>query len=264
MPDFDIMTKVVRSVCMIKFALVASGSKGNCCIVKNNESSIIIDCGSTKRYLTQSFERLQYNHNDSDALFITHAHSDHVAQLKMFQNIPVYSKASLDIPKLHLLEDLSEVFLPSLHIQEIPLSHDSGTCSGYIVTSHTQKLVYITDTGYIKDAYYSLLSNADYYIFESNHDVEMLMKTNRPYFTKQRIISDEGHLCNEDSAYILSQLVGENTKEIVLAHLSEEGNHPALAYNVLHEVFQKQSVSLDAIKVRCAKQFEIVIGGERF
>ena len=62
-------------------------------------------------------------------------------------------------------------------------------------------------------------------MFESNHNIEMLMQTARPVFVKQRIINDMGHLCNEDSAYVLSQVIGDKTKEIVLAHISQEGNH---------------------------------------
>lgn len=247
---------------MLKYALLASGSKGNCCLIRDENTNIIIDCGSTKKYLTSCFERLQYDHLKSDALFITHTHSDHIAQTKMFKSIPTYCKTDIGVDLMNIISDYECIEVNSLKVQEIPLSHDSGSCSGYVITSNEQKLVYITDTGYIKEEVYEYLKNADYYIFESNHDVEMLMATNRPMFTKQRIISDMGHLCNEDCANILAKLIGENTKEIVLAHLSEQGNTLQKAKEVLLEVLHYHQIDTKNIRIVSAPQFEIVKGGE--
>ncbi len=248
---------------MLKYALLASGSKGNCCLIRDENTNIIIDCGTTKKYLTQCFERLSYDYLNSDALFITHTHSDHVAQTKMFDSIPTYSKSEIMTNHLYVLEDEEIITVNTLEVKEVPLSHDSGSCSGYIVKSNEQKLVYVTDTGYIKDEILDSLKNADYYIFESNHDVEMLMNTNRPMFTKQRIISDEGHLCNEDCANILAKLIGENTKEIVLAHISEQGNTMEKAKQVLLETLAYYQVDTSKLKIVSAPQFEIVLGGEK-
>ncbi len=245
----------------MKFALLASGSKGNCCVIRDDNSSIIIDCGATKKYLQECFERLQYDYLKSDALFITHTHKDHVSQLKMFDSIATYSKSELMTNYFTPLKNFDEVHVNTLKVTEIPLSHDAESTSGFMVENEDTKLVYITDTGYIKEEYINVLQNADYYIFESNHDVEMLMQTKRPMFVKQRILGDKGHLCNEDSAEILAQLVGENTKEIVLAHISEEGNHHLKAKQVLEEVLLKKEVAYQNIKITPAPQFDIVIGG---
>lgn len=246
---------------MIKFALLASGSKGNCCIIKDENSSIIIDCGSTKKYLTQSFQKLQYDYKKSDALFVTHTHSDHISQLKMFEDIPTYARCTLNTENFNTLLPFSKTQINSLTIQEIPLSHDSDICSGYVISNATHKLVYITDTGYVKEEYFEYLKNADYYIFESNHDIELLMKTRRPMYVKQRIVGDEGHLCNEDSAEIISKLIGEKTKEIILAHISEEGNTREKALMVLENALSKIELNTDHIRKVAAPQFQIVIGG---
>lgn len=246
---------------MMKFALLASGSKGNCCIIKDETSNIIIDCGSTKKYLSESFQRLRYDHTKADALFITHTHSDHISQLKMFTDVPTYARCTLETEQLHCMEPFEKVQINTLTIQEIPLSHDSHTCSGYIISNDTHKLVYITDTGYLKEEYFEMLQNADYYIFESNHDVELLMQTRRPMYVKQRIVGDEGHLCNEDSAEILAKLIGENTKEIILAHISEEGNTKEKALLVLEETLKRKNMETAHIRKVAAPQFQIVIGG---
>lgn len=243
---------------MLKFALVASGSKGNCCIIKNEQTSIVIDCGSTKTHLSQSFSQLQYDHQTCDALFITHSHSDHISQLKMFDNIATYAKCELDTPRFTKLASLSKTRIGNMNIHEIPLSHDAENTSGFIIEDEHSKIVYITDTGYIKEEYYPLLQGADYYIFESNHDIEMLMATRRPMYVKQRIIGDVGHLCNEDSAYVLNQLVTSKTKEIVLAHLSEEGNSKQKAYAVLKEQLKNNEVVSDTLRIVCASQFGTV------
>ena len=89
------------------------------------------------------------------------------------------------------------------------MSHDCENTVGYLIECGNEKLVYVTDTGYIKKEVKDYLKDADYYIFESNHDIEMLMQTKRPVYVKQRIINDYGHLCNEDSAHILSEVISE-------------------------------------------------------
>lgn len=244
---------------MLKFALLASGSKGNCCVVQNQESSIVIDCGSTKKHLLASFEKIGYDYHQSDALFVTHTHKDHIAQLKMFDDVKTYAKCDLDTNHFKKLAPFEEVCINTLSIKEIPLSHDANETSGYRIESGNEVLVYITDTGYVKEEYVPLLQNADYYIFESNHDVELLMQTNRPMYVKQRIIGDKGHLCNEDSASFLAMLVGDNTKEIVLAHISEEGNTKEKAVSVLKTTLQENQIDYRHIKIRAAGQFEILL-----
>jgi phosphoribosyl 1,2-cyclic phosphodiesterase len=95
-----------------------------------------------------------------------------------------------------------------------------------VIENGNQKLVYMTDTGYISQANMAYMKNADYYVIESNHNVRMLLQTDRTFTLIQRILGDTGHLSNEDSAMYLTELVGDKTKEIFLAHLSEEANAP--------------------------------------
>ena len=96
---------------------------------------------------------------------------------------------------------------------------------------------------------------------ESNHDPEMLLNTRRPKGIKNRILSDYGHLSNEDCGYALLQCINEDTKEIVLAHISEEANTRELAYNSLIDLFDRKGIDYQDIKIKAAKQFEIIKGG---
>ena len=90
-----------------------------------------------------------------------------------------------------------------------------------------ESLVYITDTGVLLNDT-PTNKKSTYLIIESNHDIKMLLKTERTYELKTCIMSDIGHLCNEDSAIAAISIIGKDTKEIVLAHLSEEANTPKL------------------------------------
>lgn len=241
----------------MKFSLLASGSKGNCCVVRHGDSQIVIDCGSTKKYLKQSFEELQIDYEQSDALLITHTHQDHISQLKMFQNIQTY--AAQDVVNNHVqhITAFDKITCKDFSITVLPMSHDCENTVGYLIECDEGKMVYVTDTGYIKNEVKPYLVNADYYVFESNHDIEMLMQTNRPVYIKQRIINDNGHLCNDDCANVLSEIIGDKTKEIVLAHISQEGNTRQMAYETTLSTLQRKGVYRSDLQVYPAQQYGI-------
>ena len=158
------------------------------------------------------------------------------------------------------------LFRSNMKVTTIPLSHDAERTVGFVFQTYNEKLVYITDTGYINTSHISLLYDADYIIIESNHDTEMLMKCNRPYFIKSRISSDYGHLNNEDCAYTLEAIVTSNTKEIILAHISQDANtyEKALSVNVNHLLKTKKEDLNKNLRMVAAQQFEIVSGGLRY
>jgi len=245
------------------YSVLASGSKGNCSVIQLGETRIVIDCGSTKKHLTHSFHNIEVDYSQVDGLLITHSHSDHISQIKMFKEAAVYAPFEIESrPDMIQVTPYQSFMIKDVEILPLPLSHDSGSTVGYVITHNNEKLVYMTDTGYVRSQDYRFIEGADYYIFESNHDPELLMATFRPVYIKHRILSDNGHLCNEDSALILSRVISDNTKEIVLAHLSEEANTELLARTTLMEKLYKTHPSYSStISIRCAKQFELLVGG---
>lgn len=248
----------------MKFALLASGSKGNCCLVKHKDTKIMIDCGTTGKYLKTSFEKLRYDPLATDALLVTHTHKDHVSQMKLFDRLPTYAASPLVTDRLTTVTPYDMLHINDLKITVLPMSHDCEGTVGFAIESEDEKMVYITDTGYIKEEVKAYIQDADYYVFESNHDVEMLMQTNRPVYIKQRIINDYGHLCNEDSANILSEIICEKkTKEIVLAHISQEGNSREKALKTLQKTLCRKQVNYEHMKLFAADQFSIYIGGKK-
>jgi len=236
--------------------VLCSGSKGNSCLVTSGSARLLIDCGSTKRYLTQALAQVDVKPEDLMAVLITHSHSDHISQLKMVQDLPLFSCCDLkEGQKKHRIMPGDWFILGPFKITVVGLSHDSpGGGVGYVIDDGISRLVYVTDTGFVPNAARELLLGADAYVFESNHDVATLMATNRPMYLKQRILSDSGHLNNEDSAQCLSQIVTGNTKHVILAHLSDEANTPEMALDAFHDGFQKRGLNDSAIDVQCAKQ----------
>lgn len=245
----------------MKFALLASGSKGNCCLIKHKDTNIVIDCGTTRKYLKGCFERVKYDPLQSDAILITHTHSDHVSQMKLFDPIQTYATQDIATNHLHNISPFDQFEVKDFRITVLPMSHDCEGTVGYVIESEDEKMVYVTDTGYIKEEVKEYIKDADYYVFESNHDIEMLMQTNRPIFLKQRIINDYGHLCNDDCANIVTSVMGTNTKEIVLAHISQEGNTRDMALTTFKNHLHKKQLDRDDLTVFPADQFSIYIGG---
>ena len=245
----------------MRIDLLCSGSKGNCCLVRSQSAQILIDCGCTKKYLLSSLAQVGARLEDTDALLVSHSHSDHIKGLKFCSSVPIYSYCDLSGCAKEDLQPFDRLQIKDLSILIIPLSHDAGNTIGFVIESATEKLVYVTDTGYIANSNKPYLKGATYYIFESNHDVEMLMSTSRPPYLKQRILSPLGHLNNEESASNLADLVDANTKEIVLAHLSQEANTHELALQTLYSTFSRKKPSVVGIEVRAAEQFKILTIG---
>lgn len=156
----------------MKFALLASGSKGNCCLIKHKDTKLVIDCGTTRKYLKSCFEQISYDPMQSNALLITHTHSDHIAQMKLFDPIPTYATQDIATSHLHGIRPYDRFELQDFRITVLPMSHDCEGTVGYVIETEDEKMVYVTDTGYIKDEVKEYIRNADYYVFESNHDIE--------------------------------------------------------------------------------------------
>ena len=110
---------------------------------------------------------------------------------------------------------------------------------------NNKQFVILTDTGYVNDRMRGMLRNADAYLMESNHDVSMLRMGKYPWSLKQRILSDKGHLSNEDGALALTDMIGDKTKRIYLGHLSKENNMKAIAHETVKEVLIRKDMGVD-------------------
>lgn len=247
----------------MKIHVIESGSKGNATLIENDGRILLIDMGVSLSSLKEALEKLNKNIYDIDCLLLTHSHSDHTKGIRYLPPLPIYcTKNSYDSSNINEIKPYEPFVLNGVEILPILASHDgTGDCVGYILNNKRNKVVYLTDTGYVPEETLKLMKNADYYVIESNHNLKMLYQTNRPAELKARITGDFGHLSNEDSACYMVELVGDNTKEIILAHLSEEANSPEVALKAYEKKFKKFHISLDKVKIKCASQHKMVEGG---
>lgn len=245
----------------MKVSILSSGSKGNTTFIETKTSKILIDIGNTSKYVKEKLEGFGVDPASLDAILITHTHVDHVKGLKTFEHkyhIPVYLTRTMS-KSLGYLDncvyiDSDEFDIKDMRINAIKTSHDAADSRGYIISSGGKSIVYITDTGYINEKYFKMLSNHNAYIMESNHDIEMLSCSSYPFNLRQRILSDKGHLSNYDSSKYLSAFIGNKTNYIFLAHLSEENNTEKIAYETLVNKLNDVNKSINTIIV--AKQNE--------
>lgn len=254
----------------MKIKILASGSKGNCTFVQCGAFKFLIDVGITYSQIKNLLSEIEISIEEIDGIFITHSHKDHIkgldAFLKKSKNVIIYTISevyldlikSLNIHKWVKIEESKNI--EGTVVEAIRTSHDVPSCA-YIFNYSGNELVYITDTGYLNRKFYPKLSNKQVYIIEANHDEKMLMEGTYPYILKQRIISDKGHLSNGTTGKILKKIVGNKTKYIFLAHISEHNNTKDLAlqqvskelvetkFNLENIIVTDQFVSLEMIEV---------------
>lgn len=249
----------------MKIITLASGSKGNTSYIEVGNTRFLIDIGITYRHLLERLEEIGKSIDDIDALLITHTHSDHIKGLKVFvkhNNVPVYIreemykelKEILPKEKIELYSD--KMYLMDVTIDLVHTSHDAPGSVGFLINN---SLVYITDTGYINEKYYDLLSNREIYYIESNHDEQMLLTGPYPHYLKQRILSDKGHLSNGATASYLEKFIGSNTKYIILAHISETNNTKELALETTKEALAKTAYSPKIVVASQEELGEVVV-----
>lgn len=247
----------------MNFSVLASGSKGNSSFIETNKTRILVDLGITSGNAEKKLKSLNIEPSSINAIVLTHTHVDHINGIKVFikkYNPIIYltSKMYNEISKIITIENyqiITDNFaISDLQVTVFKTSHDTDDSNGYVFEAYGKSIVYITDTGYINKKYFPILSNKNYYIMESNHDVELLMNGSYPYYLKQRIIGDKGHLSNKDSSYYLSKFIGNDTKGVVLIHLSEENNDEELALSTLKKTLKKSDKSIE--KLIIAKQKE--------
>lgn len=248
----------------MKVCVLSSGSKGNSTLVITDKVKILIDLGTTTSYVEAALNNLNVDVIEISHILITHSHVDHIKGLKVF--IKRYN------PVILVTEDMKNVLekelgnfryeyyedkkaiIGDLTVNVIKTSHDAEESIGFVLTNNNSSMVYITDTGYINQKYFKILSNNNLYVLESNHDIKMLMDGPYPYYLKQRVQGDKGHLSNKQASDYLCKFIGDNTRKIVFAHISEHNNSYEKVIETFNEELSKNDMKFDDVLI--AKQNE--------
>ncbi len=244
-----------------------SGSKGNSVLIESEKAKILIDAGKSARALCSALIEAGVGIDEIDAIFITHEHRDHISALEVLlkhHKIPLHIvEASAN--KLHFRGEsvydglicthtpIFTVEIGDMVVKSFPTPHDSEYSVGYTIEIGDKTIGYATDIGYVTSEIKSALTGCESVVIECNHDEEMLMNGSYTYDLKLRIRSNRGHLSNTDCAAFVSDLCFIGTKNVLLAHLSEENNDPTLAFD---EVFC--AIGDDSVNLKVAKQNETV------
>ncbi|MQW23936.1 MULTISPECIES: MBL fold metallo-hydrolase [unclassified Lactococcus] len=241
-----------------KYSILASGSTGNSFYLETPQKKIIVDAGLSGKKIESLMSEIGRDIHDVDALLITHEHSDHIKGIGVLARkygLDVYANeqtwSEIDSKNMvgkiadeqkHIFEMGKTITFGDLDIESFGVSHDAIAPQFYRFMKDHKSFVLLTDTGYVSDRMRGVIENADAYLMESNHEVEMLRNGPYPWSTKQRILSDRGHLSNEDGAAAAFDVLGNQTKRIFLGHLSLHNNIKELAHMTMDGYLQQHDV----------------------
>lgn len=229
---------------MNRLATLFSSSSGNCTLVCNNDTNILIDAGVSASRIVASLKEFNLDICEIDGIVITHEHTDHikaVGALSRKFNIPVYaneptmSELIASVGDLHdrnirIIQSGKNFDIRSMGITPFSIPHDAKAPMGYTIDLGDSRVSVATDTGHITKSMLVNMSKSDAVLIESNHDENMVKNGKYPYALKKRILSDNGHLSNDNAAWLATQLAMWGTKKIILGHLSDNNNIPEIAY----------------------------------
>ena len=217
---------------------LASGSKGNCLLACCGQTYILIDAGISARRITRSLGDLGVSPEELSAVFVTHGHSDHIAGLRVLSKrlrCPIRATRQTGwalqrrFPELNVEEVREEERVGELCVECFPTPHDAPGSVGYRVTGDGMRFVLCTDLGHITEPVRRAVAGCNLLVCETNHDEDWVRTGPYPYYLKQRILGNYGHLSNEAGAELAAFAVESGTRAVILAHLSQTNNTPVRA-----------------------------------
>ena len=233
----------------MRMCSIASGSSGNCIYVGSGNTHLLVDTGISKKRIEEGLKKLEIKGEEIDGVLITHEHSDHIQGLGVLSRryeLPIYAtkgtiegiSACASIGKMpeglfHTVRADEPFVLGDIEVKPFSISHDACEPTGYRFECGGKSVAVATDLGKYDEYTVSNLSGLDAVLLEANHDIHMLEVGGYPYYLKQRILGDKGHLSNELSGRLLCDILHDNLKRIILGHLSKENNYARLAYETV-------------------------------
>lgn len=230
------------------FCSIASGSSGNCIFAGTDDTGILIDAGISGKRIEQGLNSIGRKSAEMKGILVTHEHSDHIKGLGVLArkyHIPIYAtpgtireikRSGLGKIEEELYQEIhaDEPFcLGDLTVEPFEISHDAAEPVAYRIGDGKKTVGVVTDLGVYTDYTVRHLQGLDAVLLEANHDVNMLQVGTYPYYLKQRILGNRGHLSNENAGRLLCEILNDRLQGIFLGHLSKENNYEALAYETV-------------------------------
>ena len=255
---------------MVNFTSLISGSSGNATFISDGHTHILTDCGMSGARLKDALKKIGITPESLSAVLITHEHIDHVRGIGVIARrygLPVYATektlSALDCGPINenllcAIKPDEDFEIGSIGIRPFSIPHDAADPVGYNYFAENEKYSLATDIGHMNQYIFDHLTGSKAVLLESNHDVEMLQFGSYPYPLKRRILSDVGHLSNENAAKCALALVKNGTERIALGHLSQENNRPEIALLETHNTLTQAGVKVgDDVMLTVAKRFEV-------
>lgn len=252
--------------------LFASGSSGNCSLVSFGDTHILIDAGISARKITAGLQHWGLTGKDLTACLITHSHSDHISGLKTLSRqleFPIYATSPVSRQLCYRLplEDRICTFQPGeafslggISVLPIPTCHDTPGSVGFRFTAMTGKTAAIvTDLGVVTAEVEAGVRGAEVALIECNHDLDCLHHGPYSYALQARVAGPEGHLCNEDGARLCALCAQSGAHSLILGHLSQQNNSPALALAAVQAALGEHSTAKISVAPVCCDgvRFEV-------
>ncbi len=240
----------------MRFASLGSGSKGNATLLETDQSCLLIDCGFTIKETERRMARLGRSPSDLSGILVTHEHSDHikgVMPLARKYRLPVYCSFGTaeygDIRSSELWRHLSldeSRDIAGIDVTPVAVPHDAREPCQFVFRHGQRCFGLLTDLGSITPYVREHYRDCDALLLECNHDVPMLQAGPYPPTLKRRVGGDWGHLNNSQAASLLETSCVERLQHIVMAHLSEKNNTPALARAEVEPMLARSEALLSA------------------
>ncbi len=244
----------------LRLHVLASGSKGNCAVVQDARTGacVVVDCGISKRAFMERLDACGVDPACIQAILITHEHADHTKGLgvvtrglaKLGVHPPLYASAAVHAAstELRALEDAvdlrhfargDDLSCAGMSIHAFATSHDAAESFGFRFDCAGDSIGFMTDTGIVTGEANEALRRCRVLALEANHDLDMLRNGPYPYYLKERIASERGHLSNAQSAALLEGLLDDRLECVVGMHVSQNNNTYRLPRMALADVLSR-------------------------
>lgn len=254
----------------MKLCSIASGSSGNCIYVGSNQTNLLVDAGISGKRILNGLDEVEIKPDTLQGVLITHEHSDHISGVGVLArkfNVPIYgtfetldamrrikSMGAIPDELFHYINPDETFYINDIEVNPFAISHDASNPVCYTFTANGHKVGIATDLGKYDDYIVSKLSDTEILVLESNHDVNMLMVGNYPYYLKQRVLGEKGHLSNDTAASLICDLMSDKLRYIYLAHLSKENNYDELAYETVYAEMDGRGFMSSGVKLSVARR----------